>query len=101
LHVKRANVQQGRGVVERPYRKLEDDMRHAKQKKRKLYGTWRCSPEDYQAMKKHYHDLQRQFKVWGKSAQRDHFELLESFNTLRYHPVIQFLMWLRIVPRVG
>ena len=39
-------------------------------------------------------------KVWGKAAERDHFELLDSFTKLRYHPVVSFLMFLKIVPRV-
>lgn len=69
--------------------------------KRKRYGTWRVSPEDYRALKTRYEKLQKKFRVWGKSAQRDHFELLESYNQLRYNPIIDFLMWLHIIPREG
>lgn len=71
-------------------------MRHTK---RKRLGPWRVSPENYRDLRKKYHDLKRKFSVWGKSGARDYFELLESYNRLRYNGVVQFLMFFHIIPR--
>ena len=67
--------------------------------KRNRYGPWRVSPEDYHALKERYHDLKKKFSIWGKSGARDHLELLESYNRLRYNGVVQFLMFFHIIPR--
>ncbi len=74
-------------------------MRHKQRKKRKAYGGWRCSPENYQDIKRKLHALQKKFAWYGKAAQRDHFDLLERYTVLRYHPLVQFLMFIRFIPR--
>lgn len=74
-------------------------MRHRKRTKRKRFGTWRCSPEDYQNLRRAYQGLEKRFKIYGKAAQADHFELLQEYCELRDHPLVQFLMFLRLVPR--
>ncbi len=74
-------------------------MKHMKHKSRKRYKKWRCSPENYQDMKRKLHALQKRFAWHGKAAQRDHFDLLERYTALRYHPLVQFLMFIRFIPR--
>jgi len=52
----------------------------------------RVRSSDYHALRKGYNNLQRKLKIFGKTAQRDHFELLSQYTELRYNPLVNFLM---------
>ncbi len=58
--------------------------------------------KDFVSLKKSYQGLLKKI-IYGditiKTSLKSHFELLKEYERLRYHWLIQFLAWLRLVPR--
>ena len=58
--------------------------------------------KDFVSLKKSYRGLLKKLfygDVTIKNSLKSHFELLQEYERLRYHWLIQFLAWLHIVPR--
>lgn len=59
----------------------------------------RVNISQYQKLMKTYKKLKRSLGIFSSDAERNHFELLRLYHKLRYNQIVQFLMWIRLIPR--